>query len=287
MKEIHEFRWLGAYDVGMRTLDGAFSHPHDPPQQDPNTTPMPFKPNQPPFAAIPGSLRCAATSKQTGQQCRQIASPGMRVCKWHGGRSKHGRDYPAYHHGEASNRSASVPEIDPASAQHRWARSIRRRCLATSSALRRSISPGSGRQSLWLARRPRARSAASTSLPAQAPEQFTSNLPSEPSEPSDRLRAGVLAFWCAGRRRRGHTGIPAPAQSVTDCVCVGPVIHHGLPLHDLVLALPLQRIDAFTGNTARPANLVAGQPPIRISRGTAAAIYHLQGQSRRSKRGGL
>lgn len=30
-------------------------------------------------------VRCSATSRRTGQQCGQIAPPGAKVCKWHGG----------------------------------------------------------------------------------------------------------------------------------------------------------------------------------------------------------
>ncbi len=69
---------------------------------------MPFQPGIPPFEAIPGSDRCSAKSKQTGQQCRQIASPGMRVCKWHGGWSLRGRDHPAFRHGGASKSTRAT-----------------------------------------------------------------------------------------------------------------------------------------------------------------------------------
>ncbi len=63
---------------------------------------MPFQPGQPPFEAIPSSRRCSAIAKQTGQQCRQIASPGRAVCKWHGGWSLRGEAHPAYVHGDAT-----------------------------------------------------------------------------------------------------------------------------------------------------------------------------------------
>ncbi len=69
---------------------------------------MPFIRGKAPFEAIPGSDRCSAKSKQTGQQCRQIASPGMRVCKWHGGWSVRGRDHPAFRHGGASKSTRAT-----------------------------------------------------------------------------------------------------------------------------------------------------------------------------------
>ena len=33
--------------------------------------------------------RCTATSKQTGEQCKNRPTPGLTVCRFHGGRGKH------------------------------------------------------------------------------------------------------------------------------------------------------------------------------------------------------
>lgn len=32
--------------------------------------------------------QCTATSKRTGERCKQLCAPGKKVCKWHGGASK-------------------------------------------------------------------------------------------------------------------------------------------------------------------------------------------------------
>ena len=64
---------------------------------------MPFVAGQPPYYAAP-ERRCRARSKQTGEQCKQIAAPGRSVCRFHGGRSLRGRQHPGYRHGERSQR---------------------------------------------------------------------------------------------------------------------------------------------------------------------------------------
>ena len=69
---------------------------------------MPFIRGKAPFEAIPDSRRCAAMSKQARRRCRQIASPGRTVCKWHGGRSLRGRQHPGYRHGGASKATRAT-----------------------------------------------------------------------------------------------------------------------------------------------------------------------------------
>lgn len=46
--------------------------------------------------------RCAAKSKQTGQRCRQRPTPGMKVCRFHGGKSLKGIANPAFKRGDYS-----------------------------------------------------------------------------------------------------------------------------------------------------------------------------------------
>ena len=62
---------------------------------------MTFKPGLPPYHAAP-ERRCRARSKQTGEQCKQLAVAGRETCHWHGGRSLRGRQHPGYRHGERS-----------------------------------------------------------------------------------------------------------------------------------------------------------------------------------------
>ena len=50
--------------------------------------------------------QCSATSKQSGEQCRRMATPGRTVCHFHGGRSLVGPANPAWKHGRYSE---SVP----------------------------------------------------------------------------------------------------------------------------------------------------------------------------------
>ena len=69
---------------------------------------MKFQPGKPAFEAIAGSHRCAATAKQTGQRCRQIASPGRAVCRFHGGASLRGREHPNYQHGDATQAARAM-----------------------------------------------------------------------------------------------------------------------------------------------------------------------------------
>ncbi len=64
---------------------------------------MPFVAGQPPYYAAP-ERRCRARSKQTGEQCKQLAVAGRETCHWHGGKSLRGRQHPAYKHGERSQR---------------------------------------------------------------------------------------------------------------------------------------------------------------------------------------
>ena len=55
-----------------------------------------------PFWLRPSAdLQCAAKSKQSGQRCKRYASPGKRVCHFHGGRST-GPRKPAIKHGETT-----------------------------------------------------------------------------------------------------------------------------------------------------------------------------------------
>lgn len=55
-----------------------------------------------PFWLRPSADRqCAAKSKQTDQRCKLYASPGKRVCRFHGGRST-GPKTPAVKHGETT-----------------------------------------------------------------------------------------------------------------------------------------------------------------------------------------
>lgn len=43
--------------------------------------------------------RCKAKSKQTGERCKRYVTPGMKVCKFHGGKSLRGPAHPRWKHG--------------------------------------------------------------------------------------------------------------------------------------------------------------------------------------------
>lgn len=67
------------------------------------------------------AAQCHATSKRSGQRCRNPAAYGMPVCRFHGARKREmvlrGEDHPNYRHGEATQEakdahSAGLAEID-------------------------------------------------------------------------------------------------------------------------------------------------------------------------------
>ncbi len=45
---------------------------------------------------------CTATSKQTGERCKNRPTPGRTVCQHHGGKTPRGLDSPAFKHGRYS-----------------------------------------------------------------------------------------------------------------------------------------------------------------------------------------
>lgn len=53
------------------------------------------------------SRRCTARSKQSGERCKRYVTPGMKVCKFHGGKSLRGPAHPSWKHGGTSRY---VPE---------------------------------------------------------------------------------------------------------------------------------------------------------------------------------